>query len=122
MSIKNLPLVCAETLQDLEESLFGEQSLCRNFVCRYIDMWPGRFERINDAVVTQHHEDAMDAALSLRSSSMMVGAQRLGDLTTELILLLEGGRHAAAAKKLAPLRSCGNETASQLTQCYVNVA
>ncbi|MFQ4150483.1 hypothetical protein AAGW05_17660 [Arthrobacter sp. LAPM80] len=122
MTITTLPLVCSETLHELEDSLFGEQILCRNFICRYIDMWPGRFERIHDAVAAKHYEDAMDAVLSLRSSSMMVGAARLGDLTTEIIGLLDGGRPAAAATKLTALRLCGNQTTNQLTQSYVNVA
>ena len=122
MTVTILPLVCTDILHTLEESLDGESALCRNFVCRYIDMWPGRFARIQEAVTTGHNEDAMDAALSLRSSSMMVGAVRLGELTTDLIRLIEGGRHAAAARKLAALRQCGNQTAGQLTTSYVNVA
>ena len=122
MVIASFPLVCAETLHSLEESLYGEQSLCRNFVCRYIDMWPGRFERIQNAVTAGQLEEAMDAALSLRSSSMMVGAARLGELTTDLIRLIEGGRHAEATNKLAVLGMCGNQTACQLTSSYLNVA
>lgn len=116
------PLVCTETLRDLEESLFGERSLCRTFVCRYVEMWPGRFERIQDAVSTQDHDHAMDAALSLRSSSMMVGAVRLGELTTELIHLLECGWNRPVVQKLAAVRDCGDETTCQLARRYINVA
>jgi len=122
MTVTMLPLVCTATLHSLEESLDGEQALCRNFVCRYVDMWPQRFNRIHDAVTTGHQEDAMDAALSLRSSSMMVGAARLGELTSDLIQLIECGHHAAAATKLAALRRCGNQTTCQLTASYVNAA
>ncbi|MDJ0313994.1 Hpt domain-containing protein [Arthrobacter sp. H35-D1] len=122
MTHTKLPLVCNETLHSLEDSLFGERALCRNFVHRYVDMWPGRFERIQAALAAGNNENAMDAALSLRSSSMMVGAARLGDLTTNLIHLLEIGRHAAAAKKLTALLVCGNQTTCQLTMSYINVA
>ncbi|SEE63901.1 Hpt domain-containing protein [Arthrobacter alpinus] len=122
MSVTKLPLVCTATLHSLEESLDGERTLCRNFVCRFIEMWPGRFERIQEAVTAGHDEDAMDSALSLRSSSLMVGAARLGQITSELIRLLECGSHAAAEKKLLALQTCGNQTAGHLTTTYVNAA
>ncbi len=122
MTLTKLPLVCNDTLRELEDSLFGERALCRNFVHRYIAMWPGRFERIQVALAAGNNENAMDAALSLRSSSMMVGAVRLGDLTTELIDLLEIGSHADAAKKLTALLMCGNQTTCQLTMSYISVA
>ncbi|MHA7269798.1 hypothetical protein [Arthrobacter sp. HLT1-20] len=122
MSVTALPLVCTATLHSLEESLDGETALCRNFVCRYVDMWPGRFTRIHEAVSAGQSEAAMDAALSLRSSSMMVGAARLGELTSDLIRALEAGCNSAASKKLAALRRCGNQTAGQLSASYVNVA
>lgn len=122
MTPTKLPLVCPEALRELEDSLLGERSLCRNFVCRYIDMLPRRVERIHDAVLAGHYEAAMDAALSLRSSSMMVGAARLGDLTTDFIHLLKNECHAAAAKKLTKLRLCGNRTTRQLAVTYLNMA
>ena len=122
MSVTVLPLVCTETLHSLEESLDGESALCRSFVCRYVDMWPGRFVRLHEAVSSGQKEDAMDAALSLRSSSLMVGAARLGKLTSDLIKVLETGCDGAASKKLVALRKCGNQTAGQLTASYVNVA
>lgn len=122
MVITPLPLVCTATLHALEDSLEGERALCRNFVCRYVDMWPGRFERIHAAITTGHDEDAMDSALSLHSSALMVGAARLGELTADLIRLLEAGRYGAAAKKLGALQLCGDQTAGKLTASYVNAA
>ena len=114
MVIIQLPLMCVDTLLDLQDSLGGEKSLCHDFVSRYLQMWPGRFARIHAAVATGNNEAALDAALSLRSSSVMVGAARLGELTTDLILLLESHSHALAMTKLATLQSCGNQTAGQL--------
>lgn len=122
MTCTKLPIVCMETLHSLEASLDGERTFCLSFVCRYVEMWPGRFARIHDAVTAGHESDAMDAALSLRSSSMMVGACRLGKLADELIDLLQCGSHAAAAKKLGALQLCGNTTACQLTDGYINAA
>lgn len=115
MATDRQPLVCVETLLSLQESLDGEKALCRNFVIRYVQMWPGRFERIQAAVANGDDVDAMDSALSLRSSSLMVGATRLGKLTDDLIGLLECRSHVAAGRKLASLRACGNQTAGELT-------
>lgn len=122
MTTTHVPLVCNKSLHDLEVSLFGEEQLCRNFVSRYIEMWPDRFARLHDAVTSHDHEKAMDAALSLRSSSIMVGAARLGCLATDLIVLLESGQHTATAKNLATLHLCGAQTMSQLTASYIEVA
>ena len=122
MTMTRPPPVCTETLSSLEESLLGERTLCLQFVYRYIDMWPHRFERIYDAVMASHSDDAMDAALSLRSASMMVGAARLGELSTELILLIESERFDDAAMELDALRRCGNQTTCHLTDSYINVA
>lgn len=122
MSVAKVPLVSTETLHLLEESLNGELGLCRNFVSRFIDMWPTRFERIHDAITTAQQEDAMDAALSLRSSSMMVGGARLGAMATDIIALVEYEAFAQATMKLATLQHCGNQTTRQLKACYVNAA
>lgn len=109
-----LPLVCVETLLTLQDSLDGEKNVCRTFVDRYVEMWPGRFARLQAAVASGDNEQALDSALSLRSSSFMVGAAQLGALTDDLIHLLECHQHFAATQKLASLRECGNETAGQL--------
>lgn len=114
MSVAKLPLVCVDTLVSLQESLDGEKSLCRNFVSRYVEMWPGRFDRIHAALTSGDNEAALDSVLSLRSSSLMVGAAELGELSTDLFHLLECRSHSAALKKLPRLQSCGNQTASQL--------
>ncbi|WP_343319836.1 Hpt domain-containing protein [Arthrobacter sp. TMP15] len=122
MTVTMMPLVCTETLHTLEESLNGETALCRSFVCRFIDMWPERFRRIHQAVKAGHLDNAMDAALSLRSSSMMVGAAQLGELASDLVRTLESGCNVNAARQLRVLRQCGNLTAAQLTSSYVNAA
>lgn len=119
MDMPKRPLVCTETLRALQESLDGEKDSCRNFVSRYVEMWPGRFERISAAVASGDNDLAMDSALSLRSSSLMVGAARLSALTDELIRLLEGRHASAARRKLASIQACGNETAGKLSATCV---
>ena len=122
MTRKNslLPLVCLETLRSLEESLDGERDLSRNFVRRFVHMWPDRFARIHDAITNNDHEVAMDAVLSLRSASVMVGATRLGDFTTGIIGLIEAGQTATVAELLTALQLCGDQTMYHLKLSYIN--
>ncbi|WP_343320600.1 Hpt domain-containing protein (plasmid) [Arthrobacter sp. TMP15] len=121
MDPERVSLFCPEVLQSLQEFLGGEKSLCSHFVLLYIDMWPGRFKRIYDAVKAGHREDAMDAALSLRTASAMVGAQRLSELTTEIIHLLDSGKPTAAIKTLETLQLCGTQTMTKLKIAYLTL-
>lgn len=116
-----LPLVCTETLSSLADSLDGGTASTRSFVCRFIEMWPGRFQRIHEAVAAKHADDAMDAALSLRSSSIMVGAAQLGELASDLVRMLGSGPGSVSSRQLQILEQCGNSTTRQLAASYINV-
>lgn len=122
MAITKLPLVCGAALQSLEADLDGESVLCRVFVGRYVEMWPQRCSRIQAAVAAGDWESAMDAALSLRSSSVMVGAARLGQLASNLVQLLKDDCHDDSTRNLRDLRRCGNQTMAELTACYLCTA
>lgn len=120
MENSQLPLVCLETLQSLEKSLDGERDLSRNFVIRYVDMWPSRLERIQNATTTDDRKEAMDASLSLRSASVMVGVTRLADLALGIIELIEGGPTATLTKLVTALQLCGDQTMHHLKFSYIN--
>ncbi|MGA7205498.1 MAG: Hpt domain-containing protein [Specibacter sp.] len=119
MSRLSLPLVSLDTLHDLEASLDGEATLCRGFVRTYVDMWSPRYERLCCAVVAKDPEAAMDAALSLCTSSYMVGAQRLGHLAEEFIDILKSGTSASAMRALPSLGRCGEQTVCALVSEYI---
>lgn len=114
-------LVSLEILLELEDSLDGERSLAQNFVSRFIDMWPQRFDHIYAAVTSGNNANALDSTLSLRSSALMVGASQLGTLSNDLIRLLEGCSHSEAIMKMASLKSCGNSTTAQLRTLYLSL-
>ena len=122
MAPHHAPLVCLETLQALEAALNGARSHCRYFVLLYIDRWPHRFTRLHDALTAGDLEAAMDATLSLRSASVMVGASRLGVLATDIVNHLEEGQNTAAAQLLAVVRWCGDKTMHQLKSSDLNRA
>ncbi|ALE05167.1 hypothetical protein AL755_06210 [Arthrobacter sp. ERGS1:01] len=114
-----LPLVSLATLRDLEASLDGEATLCRGFVRSYVNMWSPRYERLCGAVAEQNPEAAMDAALSLCSSSYMVGAQRLAGLAEDFITILKSGKASTAVRALQPLGRCGEQTVCELVSQYI---
>ena len=114
MENSRLPLVCRETLRSLEESLDDQTDLSRNFVRRYVEMWPRRLARIQHAITTDNRKEAMDASLSLRSASFMVGATRLGDLVTKIIELIEAGPTTLLTKLITALHACGEQTMHHL--------
>jgi len=122
MSQRLPALVSLAQLHSLENSLGGESTVCRGFVSTYIDMWAGRFQRLACAVQAGNLEDAMDAALSLSTSSHMVGAERLELYTEELIGTLRSGRLGNASLALPSIGECGQQTVTRLEECYVKRA
>ncbi|MCQ9163339.1 Hpt domain-containing protein [Arthrobacter sp. STN4] len=116
------PLVSLAQLHELEDSLGGETALCKGFVNNYVNMWSGRFQRLASAVTAEDLDDAMDAALSLCTSSHMVGAQRLEQCTQDLIKNLRNGCLGGATAALPSLGRCGQRTVDALLERYVRRA
>lgn len=119
MAQQTLPLVSMDQLQDLEDSLGGEAALCRGFVTSYIGMWASRFQRLAAAIGDQDFDAAMDAALSLHTSSHMVGAELLSEQSGDLIMVLRRGGFAGASGALPALGECGERTMTELMTSYV---
>ncbi|WP_195849409.1 Hpt domain-containing protein [Arthrobacter sp. AQ5-05] len=122
MNYSSVPLVCMESLIALEDSLEGQTALTRGFVGRYVEMWPSRYLRLSIAFSAGQWEEATDSALSLFSSSAMVGADRLGQMSGDLVELLKQGRQEQAQDALEEVESCGNETVAELMARYVQPA
>jgi HPt (histidine-containing phosphotransfer) domain-containing protein len=89
-------LVDRTVLADLQAELGGDQSIISTFVRNYVDLLPWRVDRLHHALEKLDIEDAMDAVLSLKTSSHMVGAICMNRLATELeisIRLLPNADH-----------------------------
>lgn len=119
MQYSSLPLVSMDSLNALEESLEGQTALSRGFVGRYVELWPLRFSRLHEAVEAANWSAASESALSLFSSSAMVGAERLGQMSGDLLELLKQGTEQQVRDKISEVGRCGDETVSELTLCYV---
>lgn len=89
-------LVDRTVLAGLQAELGGDQAIIGAFVRNYIALLPWRVSRLHRALEKLDIEDAMDAVLSLKTSSHMVGAICMNRLAEELeisIRLLPNAEH-----------------------------
>jgi len=77
------PLLDHAVLDRLREDL-REYEVWRVFVQNFIAALPRRIEKLRAALTTGDADGAMDAVLSLKTASQMVGAERLAALAMEL--------------------------------------
>ena len=99
---------CTESLVDptvlagLQAELGGDRSIVTRFVRNYIDLLPWRVDRLHHALNNLDMEDAMDAVLSLKTSSHMVGAICMSRLATELEISIRLLPNAGHLQELRP--------------------
>lgn len=98
------PLVDKAVLDRLRKELEEDGGYCRIFVGNFIDYLPHRVGRLRLALTTGDLDASVDAVLSLKTSSQMVGAERLAGLATALEgEIRSGGPDADAAVVLPKL-------------------
>lgn len=117
------PLVDQSVLDRLRAELDDNEGYCAVFVANFIDCLPGRIEKLRLALTTGDLEGAIDAVLSLKTSSQMVGAERLAGLAIDLERSIrEESRRTdpavalptLAAVYLKPISSCSRQTLHRL--------
>lgn len=117
------PLVDQSVLDRLREELDEDEGYCTVFVGNFIDYLPRRIGRLRLALTTGDLDGAVDAILSLKTSSQMVGAERLAGLALDL----EGAIRSdsahndtavalprLAAAYLKPINQCSRQTLHRL--------
>ena len=119
--VHDLLLVDPAVFKDLEDQLDG-RAIALRFVSDYTDMWEQRFRRLAAAVAVQDWPAAMDAVISLKISSSMVGAQRLAWLAESLEKLIRSEDYAAANALLADIAEHGGQSIRELRFIYLEVA
>ncbi|HCN21276.1 MAG TPA: hypothetical protein DIT15_03350, partial [Arthrobacter bacterium] len=72
-----------EILAELETELDGPE-LARGFARDYAALWEQRFSRLAASVQAEDRPDALDAVISMRITSAMVGGIRLASLAQAL--------------------------------------
>ena len=126
------PLVDQSVLDRLREELEEDEGYCRVFVDNFIECLPQRIDRLRLALTTGDLEGSVDAALSLKTSSQMVGAERLAGLALDLegAIRTEARTSDAAvvlprlaATFLRPINLCGGLTTHRLqAQCSLGAS
>jgi HPt (histidine-containing phosphotransfer) domain-containing protein len=113
------PLLDPAVLERLREELEGDEGVWRVFVQNFIGYLPERIERLRQTLTTGDFRGAMDAVLSLKTSSQMVGAERLAEMAIDLERALRNETREndpavalphLAAEHLRRIKQCGRQT------------
>jgi HPt (histidine-containing phosphotransfer) domain-containing protein len=114
MEANAVPLLDGAVLQKLQEGL-DDEDVCKVFVQNFIALLPARAEKVRRTLTTGDLRGALDAVLSLKSSSQMVGAERLAEFATDLEHSLRVDTHHAEPARLLPQLAAAN--IAQITTC-----
>ncbi|QOD02408.1 Hpt domain-containing protein [Pseudarthrobacter sp. BIM B-2242] len=107
-----------EILAELEAELNGPE-LALGFARDYAALWDQRFSRLTAAITGQDRAAALDAIISLRIASAMVGGVRLATLAQALEHTVRGSDFAQAHQLLAGLADHGVRTIAELQSTYI---
>lgn len=113
-----LPLLDSTVLDDLEEQLNGS-ALAVRFARDYAAMWDQRYARLAAAVENQDRASALDAIISLRITSAMVGGVRLARLAEVLEQVIRQGDFGEGQALMARVAEHGDQTVSELQDNYI---
>jgi HPt (histidine-containing phosphotransfer) domain-containing protein len=117
------PLVDPSVLDRLRDELAEDGGYCTVFVGNFIDYLPVRIGKLRVALTTGDLPGAVDAVLSLKTSSQMVGAERLAGLAIDLERSIREGSPREepsvalpqlAADYLRPINRCCRQTLNRL--------
>lgn len=101
-------------LKNLEEQLRSRETALR-FAQDYVRLWARRQHLLEAAVESRDRTAALDAVLSLKVSSAMVGAVRLARLTEKLELVVRGKDDLQGTRPLLALAAeMGSATVKEL--------
>ena len=113
-----LPLVDGSILEDLEDELNGSE-LALRFARDYAAMWDTRYSRLALAVQNQDRASALDAIISLRITSTMVGGLRLARLAELLENVIREGDFGQGQAMMDRVADNGDRTVSELQANYI---
>ncbi|GGH93131.1 Hpt domain-containing protein [Arthrobacter liuii] len=113
-----LPLIDAAVLDELEDEVAGS-GLAQRFARDYAAMWDLRLTRLGTAVDSEDKASALDAVISLKISSAMVGGVRLARLAELLEDLIRRGDFVQGQAMMAGVAQDGARTVSELQSTYI---
>ena len=107
-----------EILAELEAELEGPE-LARGFARDYAALWDQRFGRLETAIQAQNRPAALDAVISLRIASTMVGGIRLAVLAQALEDAIRKDDFVRVHELLEGVAEHGVLTVSELQANYI---
>lgn len=110
---RRLPLVDRQTLDRLQDHL-DHPTAVRSFVLDFVQAWDERYLRLSTDIEQRNSVSALDAILSIKTTSTMVGAVRLAQLASGIEDLIRVDEFSAAAELLPRLNSCALRTTDEL--------
>lgn len=113
-----LPLVDAAVLEELEDELAGS-GLAQRFARDYAAMWDQRYARLAAAVDEQDSASALDAVISLKITSAMVGGLRLAKLAELLESVIRRGDFGQSQALMERVARDGGQTVTELQATYI---
>jgi hypothetical protein len=113
-----IPLVDASILEDLEEELNGSELAVR-FARDYAAMWDLRYTRLAAAVQSQDRAAALDAIISLKITSTMIGGLRLARLAETLETVIRQGDFGRGRALMERVADNGDRTVQELQTSYI---
>ncbi|WP_461856085.1 Hpt domain-containing protein [Arthrobacter sp. C152] len=113
-----MPLIDSAVLEELEDELAGS-GLAQRFARDYAAMWNQRLSRLGAAVDSQDEDSALDAVISLKISSAMVGGIRLARLAELLEALIRKGDFVQGQALMVGVAQDGARTVSELQSTYI---
>ena len=113
-----LPLVDATILQELEDQLDGSE-LALRIARDYAAMWDQRCAKLAAAIQSKDLDAALDAVISLRITSAMVGGLRLARLAEILENVIRQGNFSDGLALMEQVAEHGVQTVSELQSSYI---
>ena len=110
-----VPLLDPAVLERLRTELDDDDGVWKVFVQNFIEHLPHRTEKLRLALTTGDLTGAMDAVLSLKTSSQMVGAERLAGLAMDLERSLR--RESVDAEPARVLPRLAADRLRQIVRC-----
>jgi hypothetical protein len=113
-----LPLVDLAVLQDLSAQL-AHPAVAQNFARDYATLWTQRYQRLAAAMDRQDFAGALDAVISMKIASAMVGGLRLSRLAERLEGFIRNGDLENGFALIAAVEVHGSATVKELQDTYI---
>jgi len=113
-----LPLVDLAVLQDLSDQL-AHPAVAQNFARDYATLWTQRYQKLAAAMDRQDFAAALDAVISMKIASAMVGGLRLSRLAEQLEGFIRNGDLENGLALITSVEVHGSATVKELQDTYI---